>query len=1051
MTATILLVDDHPVFRQGLNTLLGQENDLSVVAEANDGNEAIEAVKLHAPDLVVMDITMPNLDGIEATRKILSTAQDTKVVALSVHSGKQFVRDMIKAGASGYILKESVPEEMIAGIRSVLKGDIYLSSSISNMLLADYKNLIGDSQLQTEEFVSSLLPTKLHRPPISVDIIPRVRLIDLLEQGVASPITLISAPAGYGKSIAASQWLEVSKTPSCWVSLEDSENDLRLFLRYLVEAIQSIFTEQNLEIRSLLISGSLPSVQMIARYLLSDLDSLTGRFILVLDDYHHIRNQKVHDLLSELLIHSSHNLHIALLSRRDPPIPLAGLRSRGQLTEISVKELRFTVSETQAFLERFLHITITQQTAQVLEAKMEGWVTGLHLAALSIKNQEDQERLIAGLQATSQMVRDYLIQEVLGAVPEPYKWYLLRSSLLDRFCASLCDSLSADVDDPGTAVSGWDFIHWLAGTNLFVIALDPSNQWFRFHHLFQELLQNHLKIEVSTEGIDALQLKASNWFEQKGLIDEALKHALAAGNNEKAANIIERHREEAVNADQWYLLDKWLLLLPEEIVQRRPVLLLAHTWVLMHHFRFESVFPVVERVEEMIAEDPSADNLRGEIALCRGYCLFFIGDGMRSLEHMKKALEWVPKTYYEARAQTEVIYALSTQMVGDKRGAIHFLDDLLASYDSPESLRKTRLLITYVFIHYLSANFREAELANQRLKSVVDQGEYAYVAAWAAHMQGIIHLHRCEWKLAIKHLGYSVEQRFIHFHRTGIDSIVGLMLAYQAIGDRVNMYATLTILKEYVVSFDDPSLWVLVESAETRIAIIENRKEDVARWLEKSEFASQGAMIWWLEIPSLTHCRALIATGTSVNLTKGLELLEELSQYNQNHHNVYQLITIHSLQAIAEAALGDVEQSLQRLQEAVTLAQPGDLRFPFVEPGEPMREQLLQLPEPLTSSEFIISVLTTLESSTSHERHPAGSAAAEMDSSISVYQGIETLTNRELDVLELLSKRLQNKEIADELFISTETVKGHLKHIYQKLGVKGRRQAIEKARELRII
>ena len=446
---------------------------------------------------------MPNLEGIEATRQIIAESPDTKIVALSVHSGKQFVRDMIQAGASGYILKESIPEEMVAGIRTVLTGDVYLSKSISNILVSDYKTLISVTAPGPDGLTLPILYTKLHRPPISANIIPRVRLIEVLEKGAENPMTLIAAPAGYGKSILASQWLGVSKLSSAWVSLDESENDDRAFLSYVLEAIQNVFPDHEMQTRSLLSAVNLPPLKVTARCLLNDLQTLPKRFILVVDDYHHIRKAAVHELLMELMVHPSPIMHLALLTRRDPPLPLTSMRSRGMLTEITAKDLRFTAVETKSFLERFLRITISDKTAQVLDEKMEGWVTGLHLAALSIRNEADQERLIAGLTESTQYVRDYLIQEVLSNVSPQFNQHLLQTSILNRFCAPLCEALSLDDSEKiqtKTNSGGRDFINWLIKTHLFVIPLDNTNRWFRYHHLFRDLLLDLLKQRYGAEG-----------------------------------------------------------------------------------------------------------------------------------------------------------------------------------------------------------------------------------------------------------------------------------------------------------------------------------------------------------------------------------------------------------------------------------------------------------------------------------------------------------------------------------------------------------------------
>ena len=532
MSATILLVDDHPIFRKGLEHLLAREEDLHIVAEAGNGREAIETAKTIQPDLIVMDINMPDLDGIEATRQIIAEMPETKIVALSVHAGKQFIRDMIQAGALGYILKESIPEEMIEGIRTVLNGNVYLSKSISTILLHDYKNFVSESSLIPGEMTSRALYAKMHRPPIPADIIPRVRLFEILENGFIHPLTLISAPAGYGKSILVNQWLEISAAPCGWASLDDSDNDLPIFLNYLLEVIQTVFPRQKLKTRSLLNNENLPALKAIARQLLNDIESVPERFILVMDDYHAIHNVAIHELLMELLIYPSRKMHLVIITRRDPILAVTNIRSQGMMTEISAKDLRFTIAETQSFLERLLKRSVSQNTAQALESKMEGWVTGLRLTALSIRNEADQERLIEGLQTTSQFVRDYLVLEVLENVPPQFKGYLLRASILDRFCLPLCNALSGVVIDrlsTETETRAEAFFHWLLETNLFVIALDVKNQWFRFHHVFHEILKYQLIDVCRSDEIAALHTMASDWFESRGLVDDARKQALASG------------------------------------------------------------------------------------------------------------------------------------------------------------------------------------------------------------------------------------------------------------------------------------------------------------------------------------------------------------------------------------------------------------------------------------------------------------------------------------------------------------------------------------------
>jgi LuxR family maltose regulon positive regulatory protein len=681
----------------------------------------------------------------------------------------------------------------------------------------------------------------------------------------------------------------------------------------------------------------------------------------------------------------------------------------------------------------------------ILEDKVEGWVTGLRLAALFMHQKENQERVLKELRESAYFIQDYLIKEVLLHVPKPFADYLLETSILDRFCAPLCDAIHADgreqkkTDEP---LTGQAFIDWLEETNLFVIPLDEKRQWFRYHHLFQELLQDQLKQTMDPDVIAALHKRASEWFENRALIDEAVKHSMAAEDTEQAAQIVERHRQETINNDQWYILEKWLSYLPEKVIHQRVELLLARSWILMHHFRFDVVLPLLDHIESLLSDEPTHEPLRGEIALCRGYSLFFMGEGALSLELMTEALDKIPVSFYEARAQTEVIFSLASLTVGRKEQAVRGLDDLVAHYDSPQELRKTRLLVTYVFIHYLSCDLQKAELANRRLEEVAWRCDYAYAKAWTQHLQGLIHLQRCEWEAAIEHLEQSVVARFIHFKRTAADSITGLMLAYQALGRKGEAQAKLQVFEDFVTSMDDPAIAFLMGSAKARLAIMQGRLEPAMRWLETVELPPEGAMIWWLDVPSVTYCRALIAEGSPASLDEAEKQLSACEKMNETHHNSCQLIGIWALQAIARAKQGKAEEAASILERALSQAGPGGFIFPFVELGSPMVEMLKHLRKQKVAEDFIGQILAAYKSEEQQ-------AALSPDDSSNLW--IEDLTQRERDVLTYLAEGLSNKEIGAKLFLSPLTVKKHLYNIYQKLDVHSRTGAINKARELGLL
>ncbi|MGB5585863.1 MAG: response regulator, partial [Gammaproteobacteria bacterium] len=496
---TVLLVDDHPLMRKGLRTLLESEAGISVIGEASDGAKALDQVKALLPEVVVMDISMPNLNGIEATRSILAQAPDTRIVALSIHSEKHFVDGMLQAGAMGYVLKDSVPEELVRAIHAVLRGEAFLSAEILREIVAGYHKSDDKTELaQTADNADvrdvSILQTKLHRPAIPPDLVPRTRLLERLEAGRIQPLTLVVAPAGYGKSVLISSWLAHCDWPAAWISLDRDDNDLRQFLLYFVAAVQSVYPHACEEIQDLARTPQLPTLPTLVSTLSNELDALDQPFILAIDDYHLIDVQSpVNQLLQVLLEHPPIPLHLVIMTRRDPALSLTALRGRGQVNELRMQDLRFNATEVRAMLQGATEFIASNDALAILERELEGWAVGLRLVLLAVRQNKDPEGLLKHLHGGLAQTQAYIIQEVITGLQQPLRNWLLKSAILDRFCALLCDAVC--IEEGAIEASGFDgsaFVNAVLDGNLFVIPLDTQGEWFRFHHLFQEFLRRQL-------------------------------------------------------------------------------------------------------------------------------------------------------------------------------------------------------------------------------------------------------------------------------------------------------------------------------------------------------------------------------------------------------------------------------------------------------------------------------------------------------------------------------------------------------------------------------
>ena len=364
------------------------------------------------------------------------------------------------------------------------------------------------------------------------------------------------------------------------MSLDESDNDLRSFLIYFLAAVERMFPDAVGKTKSMVNASKLPSLSILTGSLVNELDAIGRDFILVLDDIHYIKEESVHAFFNLLLQHPPQPLHLVMIGRRDPFLAISTYRARVQLVEIRIVDLRFSVDETVSYLKLILDTSIDKDSALSWAEKTEGWVTGLRLAALSIKHRGNFKSLLPELVGGTQYVMEYLFNEILSHQPAGFRDILLKTSIMDRFCAPLCEAIcGAGVELGRKHISGWSYIDWLKRENLFLINLDTEDRWYRYHHLFQQLLQNQLRRYQNSDQIAELHCRAAEWFEDQGLITESIKHDLAGGNVAHAADTIEEYRYGELAADRWHVVERWLSMLPVDTRQARPKLLLTEAWI----------------------------------------------------------------------------------------------------------------------------------------------------------------------------------------------------------------------------------------------------------------------------------------------------------------------------------------------------------------------------------------------------------------------------------------------------------------------------------------
>ena len=481
----------------------------------------------------------------------------------------------------------------------------------------------------------TLLRTKLHMPRLSDDLIERPRLYERLNRGLNRKLTLVSASAGFGKTTLVVAWLRTLQSENAeiqnrvaWLSLDESDNDLLGFLNYFVAAIQTIYPNACPQTQGLWQAPQLPPLEHIATTLINEIDEIPETFapplsgpslILVLDDFHVIQDDTTLDFVIRFLEHLPRQIHLVIISRQDPHLPMAQLRVQWQMTEIRMAELRFSLAEVQAYLNQIQDEPLSVETVTLLSERTEGWAAGIRLAVLSMQDHHDPSALVKGFKGGHRHVMTYLMDEVLSRQPAHLQSFLLRTSLLDRLCGPLCDAVCFDEakapgNSSGTAMTKNDdpmrnsqaYLEWLEQAGLFVVPLDDEGVWYRYHHLFQEFLFKRLHTQMNDEQMAALHDRASHWLGNNGYVGRAIHHALAAADAIGAARFIERHRHDLLNRDDWRTLERWLDLLPGKILRQRPALMLARVWTLHQQWRQSEIPPILEAVEDVrvVAKGP---------------------------------------------------------------------------------------------------------------------------------------------------------------------------------------------------------------------------------------------------------------------------------------------------------------------------------------------------------------------------------------------------------------------------------------------------------------
>ncbi len=907
----------------------------------------------------------------------------------------------------------------------------------------------------------ALLETKLYVPRSRRGLVLRPRLSERLDRGTASKLVLVSAPAGFGKTTLLTEWLAARPAAlageqlAAWLSLDRSDNDPASFWAYVIAALQTVVSGVGESAVALLDAPKPPPIETVLTALLNDLGAVAREIVLVLDDYHVIDAREVQDGMAFLLDHLPPWLHVVIASRADPALPLARMRARGELAEIRAAELRFTADEAAAYLNDMMGLQLTARDVAALEGRTEGWIAALQLAALSMQGRDDVADFIAGFAGDDRYVVDYLAEEVLARQPDRVQTFLLQTSILGRLSGPLCDAVTGQGGGKG-------MLEALDRGNLFLISLDARRRWYRYHHLFADVLQARLLDEQPGQVLD-LHRRASEWYEQNGELSEAVRHALAAQDFERAADLVELEIPTMRRTRQEARLRGWLEVLPDEVVHVRPVLSVYFAGVLLLVGELEGVEgrlrdaerwlapatgdgaePQVPPAEMVVADEEEYRRLPAQIEMYRAGLALAQGDAPGTVKHAQRAIELAVEDDHLCRASAAgllgLVYwgsgdleaghrAYSTCVEGLRRAG--FVADILGCSIALADIRSTQGRLGEAL-----RTFEQAlQLAGEQSGSVLRGTADMYVG------MSEIARERDELQAATQLLLRSQELG----EHTGLPQNryrwrVAMARVRESEGDLVGALDLLNEAERLYVSDFFPNVRP-VPALRARVWIAQGRLGEALGWAREQGLSVDDNLSYLREFEHITLARLLLARYRSERAERSrheaAQLLERLLLAAEAGGRTRRVIEILVLRALAHQALGDIPAAVGFLDRAVTLAEPEGYVRVFVDEGPPMTSLLRAAAKQGIRPAYVRRLLAAA----SGIEHPGRTEQAL----------IEPLSERELDVLRLLGSELDGPAIARELVVSLNTLRTHTKNIYAKLAVTNRRAAVRRGAELNLL
>ncbi len=865
------------------------------------------------------------------------------------------------------------------------------------------------------------------------------------------------APAGFGKTTLLADWADRLRRPVAWLSLDPEDSDPVRFWRYVAAALERAGLTIGERVRSLLLDPRGLSSEAVVTALLNEFETLPDEMALVLDDYHVIESRPVHDGMVFAVGHLPRQLHILIASRIDPPLPLARLRARGQIAELRASDLRFTTEESAVFLREVWSLDLLPEAVVALESRTEGWAVGLQLAALSLRDRSDPDDFVDAFTGTHRYVLDYLSEEVLDRQPTRVRTFLLRTSILERLSAPLCDAITGGSD-------GQDMLEELERANLFLVPLDQERRWYRFHHLFRDLLRVQLQ-RIEPGRAPDLYRKAAAWCENNELVDDAIRYALHAGDPTSAKRLVEENLGRTLRRGESVTLQRWLSELPGDTVRSSPALCVALGLMELHLGHLESVDRLIDHAERGFHEAPALSvvevptdggmvaKVSAAVALLRSELASARGDPAPTREHARSALAEMTDDDRGPRLWARWLEFLADWMDGRMETAESGFARLLAEARTlPDPHPLTTSCHTLGWVQQARGELSKAlRTYREGLHFASQGGRFLAFHSGEAHI-GIAQVlyARNELKDALRHVtsGIQLVRHVVEFQLPAFGQVT-LAWICQAMGDADGAIAAMAEACRLLPATDVVTMFSPAQTEQAGLWLAQGRIVEARRWAAERGLSEDDELAYPRERDHLVFARVLARSEPG----RALGLLERLDALAESHGRTASLIEIRALRSLALQSVGDHQGAVTALTDALSMAQPESYIRVFVDEGPPMAALLQSIIRSgrrgggvavsRAEREHLNRVVRAFQSPSVQSGTPGYAPAA---------TGlIEPLTRRELEVLGLMAAGRRNGQIADELVVTLDTVKRHVSHIFDKLGTANRTEAVARARELRLI